>query len=376
MRIGFDAKRAVQNHTGLGNYSRFIIDIMSRFYPDNEYLLYAPKPKENQELNILLQRPDVSIQYPSSFLWKQCGSLWRTWGMSNCFQADGLDIFHGLSNELPLNIRQSGVRSIVTMHDLIFLRYPQFYATIDRRIYAYKYRKACENCDRVIAISETTKKDLMDFWGIEEKKISVVYQGCDPLFKQPASQELKKEIRQKYHLPDSYILYVGSIEERKNLLLVVRALRHLPNDVRLVAIGRHTPYTEKVKDYLHTYHLEKRVQLLHGIPLHELPAFYQCASLFAYPSRFEGFGIPIIEAIHSGVPVIAATGSCLEEAGGPASIYVHPDDAEGMAAQIAFVLSHPSEAEKMRTRSLEYVKQFTDQNIAASILQVYRQVMG
>lgn len=374
MKIGFDAKRAMQNHTGLGNYSRFIIDIMSRFYPQENYQLYAPRHRENHEMATLLQRPNVSICYPQSAIWQKAPSLWRTWGMSHRFHSDGLDLFHGLSNELPLNIKQSGVKSIVTIHDLIFLRYPQFYAPVDRHLYAYKYRKACENCDHIIAISQMTKRDIMRLWGIEEKKISVVYQGCNSLFKQPVSPEQKEEIKHKYGLPEHYILYVGSIEERKNLLLIIQALSHLPNNVRLVALGRHTPYVEKVKDYMHTHHLEKRVQLLHGIPLFELPAFYQCASLFVYPSRFEGFGIPIIEAIHSGVPVIAATGSCLEEAGGPASVYVDPDDADQLAQNILQILSDNQRAEEMRQESLKYVQRFTDQNIATNIQHVYEQI--
>lgn len=376
MHIGFDAKRAVQNHTGLGNYSRFIIDIMSRYFPADHYQLYAPRKRQNKELDVLLQRPNVAIQYPSSLWGKQLSSLWRVWGIGKQLRLDGIDLFHGLSNELPLTIRKSGVKSIVTIHDLIMLRYPQYYTWIDRHIYAYKFRKACLNSDHIIAISETTKRDIMDFWDIPEKKISVVYQGCDPLFKRPASPELKEMIRHKYQLPQAYILYVGSIEERKNLLLVARALRRLPAGIRLVAIGKHTPYTEKVKAYLHAHQLEERVQLLHGIPLHELPAFYQCASLFVYPSRFEGFGIPIIEAIHSGVPVIAATGSCLEEAGGPASRYIDPDDADGLAEQIDFILSHPAAAEAMKIQSLAYAQRFSEQRIAADIRQAYEKALA
>lgn len=375
MKIGLDAKRAVQNHTGLGNYSRFVIDIMSRYYPDNEYRLYAPHRRENTELDALLQRANVSICYPEPPVWNKIASLWRTWGMSRRFRSDRLDLFHGLSNELPLNILQSGVPSIVTVHDLIFLRFPQFYAPIDRHIYTYKYQKACEHCNRIIAISETTKRDLIEFWNIEKEKISVVYQGCSPLFKRPAPQELKDKIRRKYGLPDRYILYVGSIEERKNLLLVARALHRLPTDVHLVVIGRQTPYTEKVKDYLKTKQLERQVQFLHGIPLYELPAFYQCASLFVYPSRFEGFGIPIIEAIHSGIPVIAATGSCLEEAGGPASVYVHPDNPDELAAHISRILASSQQSQEMVRQSQIYVKRFEDNRIAEDIQQVYQKTL-
>lgn len=376
MKIGFDAKRAVQNRTGLGNYSRFIIDILSQPDEENdELLLYAPRPKANKELETLLVRPQVSIKYPTRTCSKWLPTLWRTWGMSREFKTDGISIFHGLSNELPLSIRKSGVKSIVTIHDLIFLRYPTFYPFIDRHIYAYKFRKACENSDHIIAISEATKRDIIHYFQIAEEKISVVYQGCAPVFKQIVPDEIKKRIREKYDLPTRYILNVGSIEKRKNLLLVVKALHRLPKEFQLIAIGKRTPYVDEIETYIRQNHLEQRVRLFHQIPFNELPTFYQMASLFVYPSRFEGFGIPIIEAIHSGVPVIAATGSCLEEAGGPSSVYIHPDDDEELARQINRIWSTPELVQRMVEESLRHVQRFSDNNIALAIHKVYQRVI-
>lgn len=376
MKIGFDGKRAVQNYTGLGNYSRFIIDILSRSEDNkNEFLLYAPKPKANDELKKLLQRPNVSIKFPTQSIDKQFPSLWRTWNMAHEFRADGLSIFHGLSNELPLSVSKSGIKSVVTIHDLIFLRYPKFYPYIDRKIYAYKFRKACENSNHIIAISEATKRDIIHYFNIEESKISVIYQGCDASFKKPVSKEEKETVRRKYSLPNRFILNVGSIEERKNLLLIVKALLHLPDDIRLVAVGKHTAYTDEVKTFIHQHHLEKRIQIFHQIPFNELPSFYQLASLFIYPSRFEGFGIPIIEAIHSGLPVIAATGSCLEEAGGPSSAYVDPDDECALAKKINEIWYSESIAEQMKNESLQYVQRFSDENIASDLMNLYKHIL-
>ena len=377
MKIGFDGKRAVQNRTGLGNYSRFVVDILSQYFSHgNEYVLYAPAKRENPNLEKLLAREQVSIRYPQSKWNRTFRSLWRVWSICRDIQKDRIELFHGLSNELPLSIRQCSIKSIVTIHDLIFIRYPQYYPYIDRQIYKYKFRKACENSDHIIAISETTKQDIIRFFGIREEKISVVYQGCDPVFKQPASEALKEEIRRKYRLPEKYILNVGSIESRKNLLLIVKALVNLPSDVCLVAIGKRTPYTETVEKFIATHGLENRVQILTQIPFRELPAFYQMASVFVYPSRFEGFGIPILEAICSRVPVIAATGSCLEEAGGPACRYVHPDDAEGLANQVEQILSSPTLRQEMVQESLTYAQRFADEAIARDLMKVYQQIMN
>ncbi|WP_175630691.1 glycosyltransferase family 4 protein [Bacteroides acidifaciens] len=376
MRIGFDGKRAVQNKTGLGNYSRFIIDILSRFHKENQYIIYAPKPKENKVLDCILSRKNIQITYPTSYFWKRFRSLWRIWGINKQIKEEQLSLFHGLSNELPLSIKKSKTKSIVTIHDLIFIRYPQFYKWIDRHIYTYKFKKACQNSNRIIAISEMTKHDIIAFFGIDAHKIDVVYQSCHPIFEQPASSTQKKEIRQKYQLPDKYILNVGSIESRKNLLLVVKALHYIPEDISLVAIGKRTTYTNEVEEYINKHQLNHRVHILHNIPFQELPVFYQLAKLFVYPSFFEGFGIPIIEAIHSNIPVIAATGSCLEEAGGPDSIYINPNNEKELAININKILTSPDLVNKMTTKGKEYIKRFSDETIAQDIMQVYQKTLS
>lgn len=158
------------------------------------------------------------------------------------------------------------------------------------------------------------------------------------------------DIQKRYHIPSHYILYVGSIEERKNLLLIVRALQQLNKDIHLIAIGKRTPYTDIVEAYIKENNMQQQVSILSNVPFDDLPGFYQMADLFIYPSFFEGFGIPIIEALHSNVPVIAATGSCLEEAGGPDSLYVEPNDVNDLSEKIDWILSTPAQAELMKKR--------------------------
>ena len=376
MRIGFDGKRAVQNFTGLGNYSRYIVDILCQFGPENEYVLYAPKKRENKRLDKLTkQYQQLQLSYPTTSSWKKFSSLWRVWGVTRQLEKEKIDIFHGLSNELPLNIHQSEVKSIVTIHDLIFLRYPQYYHSIDRKIYTYKFRKACENADKIISISECTKRDIIEFFRIPADKIEVVYQGCDPSFIHPVAEEKKREVRAKYQLPDHYILNVGSIEERKNALSAVQALMMLPEQIHLVIVGRHTEYTDKVEHFIKENKLEERVHIISNVPFDDLPAFYQLAEIFVYPSRFEGFGIPIIEALYSGIPVVAATGSCLEEAGGPDSIYVHPDDIKGMADAFKQIYADPERKKNMIEKGHSFAKRFSEEKQAEEILNIYKKLM-
>ncbi len=376
MKIGFDAKRAAQNRTGLGNYSRFVIEALTRFAPDERYVLYIPNPNRTSSLNGIERAGNVELRYPQTAFWKKLRSLWRVWGMTSDLKKDNIRLFHGLSNELPLNIRKAGnTRSIVTIHDLIFLRYPEYYHYIDRKIYAYKFRKACWNADRIIAVSECTKRDIISFFHIPEEKIDVVYQGCDAQFKQTVSESAKEEIRQKYRLPQRYILYLGSIESRKNLLLVAKALLHIQEPITVIAIGKRTPYADTVEEFLKKNHLENRMRLLSNIPFKELPAFYQMATTFVYPSFFEGFGIPLLEALNSGVPAIGATGSCLEEAGGPHSIYIHPEDDKGLAKAIERTLTDQSLREKMIEEGKKYALLFEEEKLTKDLLNVYRKTI-
>jgi glycosyltransferase involved in cell wall biosynthesis len=374
VQIGFDAKRAVQNNTGLGNYSRFVIEILSEYESDNTYFLFAPKRKENKRLKTLLSRPNIFFIFPSGFF-KLLSLLWRFFGCKKNINKNQVEIFHGLSNELPVNIYDTGIKTVVTIHDLIFIRYPKYYHWIDRKIYCWKFERACRKADVIIAISECTKRDIISFFHIPEEKIKTVYQDCHPIFKQRVPEEKRKQIVEEQQFPERFILYVGSIEQRKNLLLAVKALKQIPEEIHLVAIGKSTPYQSEIVKYAHEMGLESRLHIKNDFPFEDLPAVYQQASVFVYPSFFEGFGIPVIEALSCGVPVIAATGSCLEEAGGPDSIYVDPlNDAE-LAAKIREVLENKALTKKMVKQGLEYMKQFDSRRIAGKIMDIYRDLL-
>ena len=177
-------------------------------------------------------------------------------------------------------------------------------------------------------------------------------------------------------LPERYIVNVGTIEERKNVLLAVKALRMLPEDISLVIVGKATSYTEKVKAYIRENALESRVKILHNVPNEDLPAIYQMAEACVYPSRYEGFGVPVIEAIQSGLPVVACTGSCLEEAGGNGTIYVDPDDVYAMAEAIKQVVKGAPGREERIASSRQYITRFEGNNVAQQVMNVYRDVLG
>jgi glycosyltransferase involved in cell wall biosynthesis len=371
MRIGFDAKRAFNNASGLGNYSRYTINGLARYYPDNEYRLYTT----GLSGKINYQPPKgASIILPQGLAARAFKSYWRSVSLGKHLRHDGIDLFHGLSNELPLHIRRSGVKSVVTIHDLIFIVLPELYQSIDRKFYLKKTRSAIEAADRIVAISSQTRKDLVEILGADEKKIRVVYQGCHPWFYKPLSEEARREARKRFGLPEHYVLYVGTIEKRKNLLEIVKAMHQGKINLPLVAVGRKTPYFDEVKAYITKYNIQ-HVYFHDFVSSNDLPAFYQLAELFVYPSSYEGFGIPVLEALNSEVPVITSRGGCLEETAGPGGILVDPGDTGELSHAIQHALEDQALRKELVVKGKQHALKFREDETIPALYAVYEELM-
>lgn len=325
LTVGFDAKRAFFNRSGLGNYSRLILqgvaDIGSGIV---DVIAFSP-PSINKDLSL----QGIKKVVPSGF-YGVVPSLWRSRGIVADLKKNGVKVFHGLSNELPIGLSKKGIKSIVTIHDLIFLRYPELYKSFDRTIYLRKTTSAVNTADLIIAISEQTKQDLIEFLGVSASKIKVLYQDCDKQFRTKKTQEEINNVLIKYSLPHHYILSVGTIEQRKNQLLTLKAASDL--DVSVVMIGKKTAYYDELQSYIEKEGMTERVYFPENVSFSDFPAIYQNAKVFMYPSIFEGFGIPILEAMRSGVPVITSKGSCFEETGGDAAVYIENNENEAKEA--------------------------------------------
>lgn len=372
LTIGYDAKRAVSNGTGLGNYCRTLLNDLGTIDTTDSFRLYVPDLGRDDLRSQLDMPRNMSFVTPANKLVKPLRSLWRIKGIVNDLKRDGVDIYHGLTGELPLGLSEAGIKSVVTIHDLIFMRCPEYYNPVDVAIYKWKFRNTCKQADRIIAISECTRRDIMELGEIDDSRIDVVYQSCDTRFRQQVSPEQKQDVRARYSLPKRYVLFVGTIEERKNALLAAQALPYLSDDIHLVLVGRQTAYAKTIFSFARQNGLANRIHMLSGVPTSDLYAIYQQAECFVYPSRYEGFGIPVIEAIQSRLPVIACTGSCLEEAGGPDNVYVDPDEPQEMAMAIKSITDNPDAARQIVTRSLDYIRRFENGNVAQEMLNVYR----
>lgn len=371
MKIGFDAKRAFFNASGLGNYSRDTIALLSKYYPLNKHVLYTPNIERSKPF---CSFENIELIGPSKLIHKKNTWFWRSYELTRQIVKDKIELYHGLSNELPVNISKSGIPSIVTIHDLIFFRYPQYYKFFDRKIYKKKFKLAVDQSTRVIAVSNQTKSDIIEFLDTPANKIEVVYQGCNTAFYRFVGDEEKNDVVSKYGLPRDFILYVGTIEQRKNLLSLVKAKDIGQIDCPLVVVGKATQYIKEVVNYVISKKL-KNVFFYHNIPNEDLPAIYQMAKVFVYPSFFEGFGIPILEAINSKVPVITSKGSCFSEPGGPSSIYIDPNWPVEIADAINKVLHDHSLRSKMISDGFNHAQQFRQENIARNLMNVYESII-
>lgn len=371
MIIGFDGKRAIENNTGLGNYSRLLVEVLAGKYPDNRYLLYAPRLKANVRLGRLMGHPQVDIITPVSAGGRAMGSVWRSRGITSCLKRDRVDIYHGLSGELPLNISDFDGPSVVTIHDVIFRRFPECYNAIDRKIYDYKFNKAAQEATRIIAISQKTKDDIMEFYDIPSDKIDVIYQGCHAQFHRRPSDAEIDAVKEKYGLENPYIITVGTVETRKNQAMAVRGIRGLPDEIDLLVVGRRTSYAKNLDSYLTTYKSEPRVKFIENADFADLPALYAGAFCSSYTSRYEGFGIPVIESLSVGTPVVIASGSCLEEAAGPSAPVVDPDDVEEWMNVIKEMVDYPAVRDRIAREGMEYVKRFNDEDMAGKTMETY-----
>jgi len=380
MHIGFDGKRIFENQTGLGNYSRNLVQSLATLYPQHQYSLFAPRQTALFDAG---KYANIKIHLPNSFINKKLPGLWRRSRMVKDIAAAGIDIYHGLSNELPAGIEKIGVKSVITVHDLIFERYPETYHWDQRYTHRWKMKKSCHVADAVIAASNETKNDLQQFYKIPADKIFVCYQHCSPLFQQQITDIEKLNIKIKYGLPDRFFLFVSSITQRKNLITICKALLQLKHSlaIPLVVIGDGKNEKQLVKVFLKDNGLQQQVIFLNELPVAkqagftqsiDFAAIYQQAFAMIYPSFFEGFGIPLLEAMWSGLPVICSNTSSLPEVGGDAVLYFAPDDIAGLAQHLKQLTANAALHQSLKEKGFIQVAHFTAAKHAEAVMKVYK----
>lgn len=372
MNIAFDAKRLFNNVSGLGNYSRTTISLLSSHFKEDKYHLFTPYIDER----IRFKSASNVIPHEPNGLWKMgmLSNIWQSTGFTGSLNRERISIFHGLTNELPAGLKNLDIKKVVTIHDLIFLRFPDLYNPIDRNVLTRNYKSAAMQADTIISVSEYTKQELMHYFQIPSSKIKVIYQTCSEAFSRKLSLEILGTIKEKYNLPDQFILSVGTIEKRKNLLNIIKAVKQGKLNTHIVAVGQATTYLDEVQNFVTANKMEKQVTFLHEVSGADLPAIYQLSSVFVYISIIEGFGIPVLEAMASGVPVITTRGTTMEEGGGDACKYVDPSNIEEISETLDAVLSDSELSKSMVDLGLERIKQFAGKKIISELHDVYAEL--
>ena len=282
-----------------------------------------------------------------------------------------------ISNELPLNIHRSRIPTVVTIHDLIFLKHKEQYPWLDRQIYTLKTKYAAKHAHAIIAVSQETKQELIDIYKVPERKISVIYPSVDTRFYEAISGETKTAISLKYKLPARYILHVGSFFPRKNQIKLIEAFDQVKDQIEedLVLAGSSGNMLEEIRQVIDARKLNERVHILTDISNDDLPVVYQLSSVFVFPSLFEGFGAPVLEALFSGVPVIASRGGAIEEAAGQSALLIYPYDEDDIAQKILEALKDSKIRNDMIAKGLDWALTMTDRIFAAKTMKVYKSII-
>ncbi|MBM3911531.1 MAG: glycosyltransferase family 4 protein [Sphingomonadales bacterium] len=382
-RLGFDAKRAFHNRTGLGNYARTFLQNLAHFYPENEYHLFSPALKSHANRqhsdNPLFTTPFHfhPIQSPLAS-WK------RSFQMRGPLLSNRIQVYHGLSNEIPLDLKrlQGRVRSVLTVHDLIFLDLPSTYSWIDCRVYRYKTKRSLALADRVVAISEATRRQLLQHFPEDEHKIQVILQPCSPEYYANSPKSSPHPLADQ-----AYWLWVGTVEQRKNLETVLHALRLTPADERLplVVIGNTShPYAQQCVQLAASLgvkvHWNPHRHPDLGKPADEkanLIAWYRHAQGLVYPSHLEGFGLPVAEALLSRCPVITTRNSSMAEICGPHGLLVDSTQPEELQAAMASLRNDSAMGEALRNEGQSRALSLLDpRRITGQWMNLYRELIG
>ncbi|HBN03172.1 MAG TPA: glycosyltransferase family 1 protein [Bacteroidetes bacterium] len=346
MKIGFDAKRYFNNTTGLGNYARWLINSLPQ--DQIESILYQPKNTEESSF--------YPISYPKSWH-KWFPSLWRSTFICAQLQNEQIDIYHGLSNELPFGIHKLNLKTVVTIHDLINLRYPENYRRIDRFFYKKKLTYAQKYATKIIVPSEQTKNDLLRYFNTDPSKIQVI-----PL-------SLPKPVLATQTVnPSNYILCVSGFSKRKNLEMLLDAYKHVPGTARLLLVGKEGDTFKRIQKKAKE---DDRIELKQNVTDKELSQLYSDALFCIYPSLFEGFGLPILEAFQHGKTVATSNISSMPEVGGNAATYFDPHNIASVKEALEFLFIESNR----KQNELEIPKQlalFNSNDLINKYIQLYK----
>jgi glycosyltransferase involved in cell wall biosynthesis len=368
MRIAIDARKL--RDFGIGTYIRNILTELSRLDRTNEYIVLC-RPDDIDSGDVLGRNfrmvPETAPNYSVAEQFKIPLSLAR----------ESVHLLHEPHYVLPPLVR---CRSVVTIHDCIHLMFPQYLPSRLAHVYAKgSMWSAARKANRILTVSEASKRDILRFFNVPPDKVVVIYNAIDERFLAPANAERMDLVRQRYQLDHPFVLYVGNIKPHKNIERLIDAFgrarsRGCPDDVKLVIIGDEISKYPGLRQSVHKHKLDKHVRFLGFQPMETLAAFYRLARAFVFPSLYEGFGLPPLEAMACGTPVVTSNVSSLPEVAGNAALLVDPYDAEAIAAGICQALTDEPLRTELIARGYERARSFSWAQSVKKIHDIYMEV--
>jgi glycosyltransferase involved in cell wall biosynthesis len=367
MRIGIDARLVYYNRAGIGQYILRLVEALAALSPEDDNFV------------LLQSRKDQStIIYSNGFsrksLWTPSHNRFEQPALSFEVSRLKLDLLHSPDFIPPF---KRNYKSVITIHDLAFLLYPHFLTKESARYYG-QIDQAWRKTDHIIAVSEATKQDSIKMLGVPEKKISVIHEAANPIYQPMPKDEAWQRVLKKYKLDKDFILFVSTIEPRKNLPTLLQAYRELRDkykrDELLVLAGSKGWLWEEVYETVSRLNLEEYVAFLGRVPSADLLFLYNAAHLLVHPSFYEGFGLTPLEAMTCGTPVIVSNTAALPEVVGDAGLMINPHDIEGLTVAMWRVLTEEDLRQDLIAKGLKRAENFSWLNTAERTLEVYHKV--
>lgn len=370
MHICLDVSPTAQKQAGLGRYAGEIARALAQSKSQLKLSLFYNRAGEAQLPDYLAHLPYRTVKIGNK-PWRLAVLLshMSRWPMDRVFGA--VDIFHA-TNHLLAHFGQA--RTVYTLHDLIFLRYPEYHLPYNRWYLTFTMPRYLHAANVIVTPSEWSKQDAMRYYGLPDSKIKVIYEAPAPTFQPVTHPASLHELRQKYQLPEKFILHVGTIEPRKNLSRLLEAFQPLLGkwpDLKLVLIGKKGWLYQPFFQRLQALGLEEAVIFPGYVDEAELPAFYQLATVFVFPSLYEGFGLGPLEAMACGAPVVSSNSSSLPEVVGQAGLLINPTDTAALSQALDRVLADAELREHLKQQGLIQAQKFSWHKAVAELEKVY-----
>jgi glycosyltransferase involved in cell wall biosynthesis len=366
MRIGIDARLVYYRQAGISQYTLRLLEQLAVIDPDDEFTVLQSRKDRS---TLIRQR-----NFHPHPLWTPPHHRLEQLVLPLEIAPLELDVLHSPDFIPPF---RRNCRSVITIHDLNFLLYPHFLTPESARYYG-QIDQAVRNCDHIIAVSESTKRDIIRLTGAPEHKITVVYEAAHPIYRPLQDAQLCQQVKDKFKIRGDFILFVSTIEPRKNVPTLLMAYKQLVDNYRApvtLALGGEKGWlSDEVFALVEKLGLQERIRLLGHVSPEDLLGLYNAAKLLVHPAFYEGFGLPPLEAMACGTPVIVSNTSSLPEVVGDAALLVEPTDADGLAVAIWRALSDDGLRKQMVDKGLQRARLFSWEKAAQETLAIYRQL--